>query len=88
MFTNLNFTDVETCYKVFRKEVLDKIIIEENRFGFEPEITAKISKIRPRLKIYEVGISYYGRTYEEGKKIRPHNAIPVLLTIVLKRIFR
>ena len=69
MFTNLNLTDMETGYKVFRKEVLDQITIEENRFGFEPEITAKISKIRPRVRIYEVGISYYGRTYEEGKKI-------------------
>ena len=60
---------METCYKVFRKEVLDKIIIEENRFGFEPEITAKIAKIRPRLRIFEVGISYRGRTYQEGKKV-------------------
>ena len=69
MFTNLNLTDMETGYKVFRKEVLDQITMEENRFGFEPEITAKISKIRPRVRIYEVGISYFGRTYEEGKKI-------------------
>ena len=69
IFTNLNLTDMETCYKVFRKEVLDQIIIEEDRFGFEPEITAKIAKIRPRIRIYEAGISYYGRTYEEGKKI-------------------
>ena len=68
MFTNLNLTDMETCYKVFRKEVLSQIEIEENRFGIEPEITAKISKIRPRLRIYEVGISYFGRTHEEGKK--------------------
>ena len=69
IFTNLNLTDMETCYKVFRKEVLEQIIIEEDRFGFEPEITAKIAKIIPRIRIYEVGISYYGRTYEEGKKI-------------------
>jgi len=68
MFTNLNLTDMETCYKVFRKEVLSQIEIEENRFGIEPEITAKIAKIRPRLRIYEVGISYFGRTHEEGKK--------------------
>ncbi|WP_224984275.1 glycosyltransferase family 2 protein [Geomonas agri] len=67
MFTNLNLTDMETCYKVFRREVLDKITIEENRFGFEPEITAKISKLD--LRIYEIGISYSGRTYKEGKKI-------------------
>ena len=67
MFTNLNLTDMETCYKVFRKEVLKKIQIEENRFGFEPEITAKVAKMR--IPIYEVSISYYGRTYEEGKKI-------------------
>ena len=67
MFTNLNLTDMETCYKVFRREIIQNIAIEENRFGFEPEITAKISKLNCR--IYEVGISYYGRTYDEGKKI-------------------
>jgi glycosyltransferase involved in cell wall biosynthesis len=67
MFTNLNLTDMETCYKVFRREILRKITIEENRFGFEPEITAKVAKLR--VPIYEVSISYYGRTYEEGKKI-------------------
>ena len=60
---------METCYKVFRKEVLEQITIEEGRFGFEPEITAKIAKLRPRVRIFEVCISYYGRTYEEGKKI-------------------
>jgi len=67
MFTNLNLTDMETCYKVFRREVLRSITIEENRFGFEPEITAKVAK--GRWRVYEVGISYQGRTYEEGKKI-------------------
>ncbi len=67
MFTNLNLTDMETCYKVFRKDILKQIIIQENRFGFEPEITAKVAKLR--VPIYEVSISYYGRTYEEGKKI-------------------
>jgi glycosyltransferase involved in cell wall biosynthesis len=67
MATNLNLTDMETCYKLFRRDVLKKITIEENRFGFEPEITAKVAKLR--VVIYEVGISYYGRTYEEGKKI-------------------
>ena len=68
MFTNLNLTDMETCYKAFRREVFEQISIKENRFGFEPEITAKIAKIRPRLRIFEVGISYRGRTYREGKK--------------------
>ncbi len=67
IFTNLNLSDMEVCYKVFRKEILQKITIQENRFGFEPEITAKISKMGCR--IYEVGISYAGRTYQEGKKI-------------------
>ncbi|HET7892807.1 MAG TPA: glycosyltransferase family 2 protein [Candidatus Sulfotelmatobacter sp.] len=65
--TNMNMTDMETCYKVFRREVLQSIPIEEDRFGFEPEITVKIAK--RRLRVYEVGISYWGRTYEEGKKI-------------------
>jgi len=67
MFTNLNLTDMETCYKVFRLTVLKQIVIQENRFGFEPEITAKVAKMK--VPIYEVSISYYGRTYEEGKKI-------------------
>jgi glycosyltransferase involved in cell wall biosynthesis len=67
IFTNLNISDMETCYKMFRREIIDKIEIRENRFGFEPEITAKVAKLRCR--IYEVGISYSGRTYEEGKKI-------------------
>ena len=67
MFTNLNLTDMETCYKVFRRDVLQRIQIEENRFGFEPEITAKVSKLN--VVIYEMGISYYGRSYAEGKKI-------------------
>jgi len=67
MFTNINLTDMETCYKAFRREVIQAVRIEENRFGFEPEITAKVAKMGCR--IYEVGISYYGRTYKEGKKI-------------------
>jgi hypothetical protein len=67
MFTNLNLTDMETCYKLFRREVIQSIEIEEARFGFEPEITAKVAAMECR--IYEVGISYYGRTYAEGKKI-------------------
>jgi len=67
MCTNLNLSDMETCYKVFRKDVLKQITIEENRFGFEPEITAKVARLK--VPLYEVSISYYGRTYEEGKKI-------------------
>jgi glycosyltransferase involved in cell wall biosynthesis len=68
MFTNLNLSDMETCYKLFNTKVIQSIELRENRFGFEPEITAKISRV-PKIRIYEVGISYYGRTYEEGKKI-------------------
>lgn len=68
MFTNLNLTDMETCYKVFRAEVIQPVRLREQRFGFEPEVTAKVSRIK-NIRIYEVGISYYGRTYEEGKKI-------------------
>ena len=67
MATDLNLTDMETCYKVFRREIIQKIQIEENRFGFEPEITAKVARLK--VRIYEVAISYYGRTYAEGKKI-------------------
>lgn len=68
MFTNLNLTDMETCYKLFRSDIIKGLQLREKRFGFEPEVTAKIARI-PKIKIYEVGISYYGRTYEEGKKI-------------------
>lgn len=68
VFTNLNLTDMETCYKLFRADIIKNIRLKENRFGFEPEITAKIARV-PKVRIYEVGISYYGRTYEEGKKI-------------------
>ena len=85
MFTNLNLTDMETCYKVFRKEILDQIRIEEDRFGFEPEITAKIAKLNCR--IYEVGISYSGRTYGEGKKIGWRDGLRALWCI-LKYAFR
>lgn len=67
IFTDLNLTDIETCYKIFRREVIQNIEIKENRFGFEPEIVAKVSQLH--LRIYEVGISYHGRTYDEGKKI-------------------
>jgi glycosyltransferase involved in cell wall biosynthesis len=68
MFSNLNLTDMETCYKLFRADMLKSLDLKERRFGFEPEVTAKISRI-PKIRIYEVGVSYYGRTYEEGKKI-------------------
>ena len=68
IFTNLNLSDMETCYKLFRTDIIKNLDLKENRFGFEPEVTAKIARI-PKIKIYEVGISYYGRTYEEGKKI-------------------
>lgn len=68
MFTNLNLTDMETCYKIFKADIIKSISLNENRFGFEPEITAKIARI-PKIRLYEVGISYYGRTYEDGKKI-------------------
>lgn len=80
MFTNLNLTDMETCYKVFRREIIQGIKIEENRFGFEPEITAKVAKLHCR--IYEVGISYYGRTYDEGKKIGWRDGVRALYCIV------
>jgi glycosyltransferase involved in cell wall biosynthesis len=68
MFTNLNLTDMETCYKLFRTDIIKQLKLKEQRFGFEPEVTAKVSRI-PDIRIYEVGISYYGRTYKEGKKI-------------------
>ena len=79
---------METCYKVFKKEILENISIEEDRFGFEPEITAKIAKIRPRIRIYEVGISYYGRTYEEGKKITWKDGIRAIYAILKYNLFR
>ena len=82
MMTNLNLTDMEVCYKVFRKSVLDQITVKCNRFGFEPEITAKVAKMRPRLRIYEVGVAYYGRSYEEGKKITWRDGIKAILTII------
>ena len=80
IFTNLNLTDMETCYKVFRKEVLSKIRIEEDRFGFEPEITAKVARLK--VRIYEVGISYSGRTYAEGKKINWKDGVRALWYIL------
>ena len=82
MFTNLNLTDMEVCYKVFRRSVLQKIQIKCDRFGFEPEVTAKIARIRPAIRIFEVGISYYGRSYEEGKKITWKDGVKAILTII------
>jgi len=87
MFTNLNLTDMETGYKVFRKEILDKVNLTENRFGIEPEITAKIARL-PSIRIYEVGISYFGRTYEEGKKIGIKDAFRAFYAIVKYSIFK
>ncbi|MDB5326134.1 MAG: glycosyl transferase [Phycisphaerales bacterium] len=85
MFTNLNLTDMEVCYKVFTKSVLDRIEIKSNRFGIEPEITAKVAKMRPRLRIYEVGVAYYGRSYEEGKKITWKDGVKAILAIIRYR---
>jgi glycosyltransferase involved in cell wall biosynthesis len=87
MFTDLNLTDIETGYKAFRAEILKQITIEESRFGFEPEVTAKIAKLR-NLRIYEVGISYSGRTYAEGKKVGWKDGIRALYCIIKYNIFR
>jgi len=86
MFTNLNLTDMETCYKAFRREIIQKINICENRFGFEPEITAKVAQSGCRL--YEVGISYYGRTYSEGKKIGWKDGFRAIYCIIKYNIFK
>lgn len=87
MFTNLNLTDMETCYKVFRKEVLAGIQLRSDRFGFEPEVTAKLARRRPAWRVYEVPISYAGRTYEEGKKIGLRDAFSALACILYYRFF-
>ncbi len=87
MGTNLNLTDMETCYKVFRREILAQIKLEENRFGFEPEITAKVAALKG-CRIYEVGISYYGRTYAEGKKIGWRDGFRAIYAIVKYNLFR
>jgi glycosyltransferase involved in cell wall biosynthesis len=87
MFTNLNLTDMETCYKLFKREIIQSIEIEENRFGFEPEITAKVAK-KHDIAIYEVGISYYGRTYAEGKKIGWKDGFRAIYCIVKYNLFR
>lgn len=86
MFTNLNLTDMETCYKAFKREIIEQIEIEENSFGMEPELTAKVAKLKCR--IYEVGISYYGRTYQEGKKINWKDGFRAIYCIVKYNLFR
>jgi len=80
-FTNLNLTDMETCYKMWRSDLVKSVNLKENRFGFEPEVTAKVSRI-PNVRIYEVGISYYGRTYEEGKKINWKDGVRAIYCIL------
>jgi len=87
MFTNLNITDMETCYKLFRKEIITSVVLVEKRFGFEPEVTAKISRIEG-VRIYEVGISYYGRTYEEGKKIGWKDGFRAIYCILKYGLFK
>jgi glycosyltransferase involved in cell wall biosynthesis len=86
LFTNLNLSDMETCYKMFRSEIIKNISLKEARFGFEPEVTAKIAKI-PNIRIYEVGISYYGRTYKEGKKIGWRDGLRAFICMVKYAIF-
>ncbi len=86
MFTNLNLTDMETCYKLFRSEIIKSLHLKERRFGFEPEVTAKIARI-PQIRIYEIGISYYGRTYAEGKKINWKDGFRAIYCILKYNIF-
>ena len=85
-FNNLNLTDMETCYKLFRSEIIKKINLKEKRFGFEPEVTAKIARLK-NIRIYEVGISYYGRTYEDGKKINWKDGIRAIYSIIKYGLF-
>lgn len=87
MFTNLNLTDMETCYKLFRADMIKSLTLRERRFGFEPEVTAKISRI-PKVRVYEVGISYYGRTYEEGKKIGWRDGVRAFICMLKYGLFR
>ena len=88
MFTNLSLTDMETCFKVFKSDVIERISLKENRFGIEPEITAKISHLKPAPRIYEVGISYTGRTYQEGKKIGWKDGVSAIYCILRYKLFR
>lgn len=87
MFTNLNLTDMETCYKLFRSDIIKSIPLKERRFGFEPEVTAKVAR-HPNVRIYEVGISYYGRTYEEGKKIGWRDGLRAFICMLKYGLFR
>jgi hypothetical protein len=87
MFTNLNLTDMETCYKLFKAPIIKSLNLTEKRFGFEPEVTARISRI-PNIRIYEVGISYYGRTYAEGKKISWKDGFRAIYCIVKYGLFK
>ncbi|NBC81827.1 MAG: glycosyltransferase [Bacteroidetes bacterium] len=87
MFTNLNLTDMETCYKLFRSDIIKNIKLREKRFGFEPEVTAKVSRIKG-IRIYEVGISYYGRTYEDGKKITAKDGFRAIYCILKYGLFK
>lgn len=87
MLSNLNMTDMETCYKMFRTSIIQSIELKEKRFGFEPEVTAKIARV-PKIRIYEVGISYYGRTYEEGKKIGWRDGFRAIYCILKYNLFR
>lgn len=86
MFTNLNLTDMETCYKLFRRDIIQSLKLKEKRFGFEPEVTAKMARI-PNLRVYEVGISYYGRTYAEGKKINWKDGFRAIYCIIRYNLF-
>jgi len=86
MFTNLNLSDMETCYKLFRSDIIKSLHLKEKRFGFEPEVTAKVSRI-PGIRIYEVGISYYGRTYEDGKKIGWRDGVQAIYCILKYNLF-
>lgn len=87
MFSNLNLTDMETCYKLFKAPIIKSVVLKENRFGFEPEVTQKIARIKG-IRIYEVGISYYGRTYEEGKKIGWRDGFKALYCILKYGLFK
>ena len=87
MFSNLNLTDMETCYKLFRTSIIQQIKLKEKRFGFEPEVTAKVARV-PKIKIYEVGISYYGRTYEDGKKIGWKDGVRAIYCILKYGLFK
>ena len=87
MLTNINLTDMEVCYKAFRSDIIKQLSLKENRFGFEPEVTAKVSKIK-KIRIFEVGVSYFGRTFSEGKKIRWKDGVSALRCIIYYNLFK